>query len=91
VVAGKEFDKGVLYQAKQYDIDGSDRFYHLLEAMHEKWRFQKLNASKDYHQIRWRFLVADNVEKFLTNYENYGVENFILMLRYMWRTISSPR
>jgi hypothetical protein len=49
IVARKDFNEGVLYQAKQYDIDVPDEFYHLLEVMHEKWRFRELNALKHCH------------------------------------------
>jgi hypothetical protein len=49
MVAGKDFNEGVLYQVKQYDIDVSDGFYYLLKVMHEKWRFRELNASKHCH------------------------------------------
>jgi hypothetical protein len=79
----------MLYQAKQYDIDVDDAaFYHLLEVMHEKWRFREINATKHCPKFNRRLLVADTVQKFLENYEDCGIENFVLMSRRMWRAIA---
>jgi hypothetical protein len=89
LIAQRDLSEGILYQAKQYDIDVDDRaFYHLLEVMHEKWRFREINATKHCRKFNRRLLVADTVQKFMENYEDCGIENFILMSRRMWRAIA---
>jgi hypothetical protein len=90
LVARQDFNEGVFYQAKQYDIDVDDSaFYHLLDVMHEKWRFREINATKHCRKFRRRLLVADTVAKFMEGYEDCGVENFALMSRRLWRALAA--
>jgi hypothetical protein len=88
LVARRDFHEGIVYQAKQYDIDiPNSGFYDMLDAMHEKWRFRELNATKHCLKFKRRLLLADSIEKFVENFEDCGIENFIMMSRKMWHAI----
>jgi hypothetical protein len=89
LIAKRDLSEGILYQAKQYDIEVRDAHLdHLLDVMHEKWRFREVNATKHCLKFNRRFLVSDSIDKFMANYEDCGLENFVLMSKRLWKTIA---